>query len=107
VLDEVRDRVHLCDPVPGHAEAAALRFEVEHAFTSLEDLLDEDEVVRHGDDVLSNIDPLWYFRKPRGGPLYDMAVYDLHTVCGGRTSRNRGDACVRGHHASRRLGVRG
>jgi predicted dehydrogenase len=24
------------------------------------------------------IDPGWYFRKPGGGPLYDMAVYALH-----------------------------
>lgn len=42
----------------------------------------EDEVVRHGDDVLSNIDPSWYFHKPGDGPLYDMTVYDLHTVTG-------------------------
>lgn len=46
MLDDVRDRVHLaaiCDPVPGRAEAAALLFDVEHAFASLfaslEDLL--------------------------------------------------------------------
>src|SRR5438874_1142576 len=24
------------------------------------------------------IDPSWYFRKPGGGPLYDMAAYALH-----------------------------
>src|SRR5690242_10949121 len=42
----------------------------------------EDEAVRHGDDVLSNIDPTWYFRKPGGGPLYDMTVYALHSVTG-------------------------
>ncbi|REF36998.1 Gfo/Idh/MocA family protein [Thermasporomyces composti] len=24
------------------------------------------------------IDPSWYFRKPGGGPLYDMTVYSLH-----------------------------
>ncbi len=33
----------------------------------------EAESVRHGDDVLSNINPAWYFRK-LGGPLYDMTV---------------------------------
>src|SRR5579884_1481311 len=38
----------------------------------------EKERVRQGDDVLSNIDPSWYFRKPGGGPLYDMTVYALH-----------------------------
>ncbi|HEU0164151.1 MAG TPA: Gfo/Idh/MocA family oxidoreductase, partial [Thermomicrobiales bacterium] len=38
--------------------------------------LDEDE--RKGDDVLTNLDPSWYFRKPGGGPLYDMTVYALH-----------------------------
>src|SRR5439155_11838544 len=34
----------------------------------------EQEKVRQGDDVLSNIDPSWYYRKPGGGPLYDMTV---------------------------------
>jgi len=38
----------------------------------------EQEAVRQGDDVLSNINPSWYFRKPGGGPLYDMTVYSLH-----------------------------
>ncbi|MBM7784855.1 Gfo/Idh/MocA family protein [Tenggerimyces flavus] len=42
----------------------------------------EDESVRGGSDVLSNIDPSWYFRKPGGGPMYDMTVYSLHTVTG-------------------------
>jgi predicted dehydrogenase len=42
----------------------------------------EDEPVRRGNDVLSNIDPTWYFRKPGGGPMYDMTVYSLHTVTG-------------------------
>jgi predicted dehydrogenase len=42
----------------------------------------ENESVRGGTDVLSNIDPSWYFRKPGGGPMYDMTVYALHTVTG-------------------------
>jgi len=42
----------------------------------------ENEQVRHGGDVLSNINPAWYFRKPGGGPLYDMTVYGLHTMTG-------------------------
>lgn len=42
----------------------------------------ENESVRHGDDLLSNINPAWYFRKPGGGPLYDMTVYGLHTLTG-------------------------
>ena len=42
----------------------------------------EDETVRHGNDVLSNIDPSWYFRKPGGGPLYDVTVYALHALTG-------------------------
>ncbi|MDE0085577.1 MAG: Gfo/Idh/MocA family oxidoreductase [Candidatus Poribacteria bacterium] len=42
----------------------------------------ESESVRQGDDVLSNINPAWYFRKPGGGPLYDMTVYGLHTMTG-------------------------
>jgi predicted dehydrogenase len=42
----------------------------------------EDEEMRSGDDILSNVDPTWYYRKPGGGPLYDMTVYGLHTVTG-------------------------
>ncbi|MCH8009117.1 MAG: Gfo/Idh/MocA family oxidoreductase, partial [Chloroflexi bacterium] len=42
----------------------------------------ERESVRHGDDVLQNADPSWYFRKPGGGPLYDMTVYALHALTG-------------------------
>ena len=42
----------------------------------------EKESVRQGDDPLSNIDPSWYFRKPGGGPLYDMTVYGLHALTG-------------------------
>lgn len=38
--------------------------------------LDEEE--RQGGGSLANIDPSWYFRKPGGGPLYDMTVYALH-----------------------------
>jgi len=42
----------------------------------------EKERVRQGTDVLSNIDPSWYYRKPGGGPLYDMTVYALHGLTG-------------------------
>ncbi len=42
----------------------------------------EQESVRHGDDLLSNINPAWYFRRPGGGPLYDMTVYGLHALTG-------------------------
>ncbi|MBI1297800.1 gfo/Idh/MocA family oxidoreductase [bacterium] len=43
----------------------------------------EDEAsVRHGDDPLTNINPAWYFRRPGGGPLYDMTVYGLHAMTG-------------------------
>ncbi|MEN6479143.1 MAG: Gfo/Idh/MocA family oxidoreductase [Anaerolineales bacterium] len=40
------------------------------------------EKVRQGDDILSNIDPSWYYKKPGGGPLYDSAVYSLHYLTG-------------------------
>jgi predicted dehydrogenase len=40
----------------------------------------EREEFRQGTDVLSNVDPSWYFRKPGGGPLYDMTVYSLHAL---------------------------
>lgn len=42
----------------------------------------EKEGVRQGDDLLSNINPAWYWRKPGGGPLYDMTVYGLHALTG-------------------------
>jgi len=42
----------------------------------------EKETVRQGNDALSNIDPSWYYRKPGGGPLYDMTVYALHSLTG-------------------------
>lgn len=42
----------------------------------------EQERVRQGEDVLSNINPAWYWRKPGGGPLYDMTVYGLHALTG-------------------------
>jgi predicted dehydrogenase len=28
------------------------------------------------------IDPTWYYKSPGGGPMYDMAVYVLHTITG-------------------------
>ena len=42
----------------------------------------EDESERQGNDVLSNVDPSWYFRKPGGGPLYDMTAYSLTALTG-------------------------
>lgn len=42
----------------------------------------ERESIRQGDDALSNINPAWYWRKPGGGPLYDMTVYGLHSLTG-------------------------
>ena len=39
----------------------------------------EDEPERAGVDA---IDPSWYFRRPGGGPLYDMTVYALHALTG-------------------------
>ena len=42
----------------------------------------ENEPVRGGDDVLSQVDPSWYYRSPGGGPLYDMTVYALHALTG-------------------------
>lgn len=37
-----------------------------------------DEPERKGDSPASTLDPSWYFRKPGGGPLYDVTVYALH-----------------------------
>ena len=41
---------------------------------------EEELSVRGGDTPLTNINPAWYFRKPGGGPLYDMTVYGLHAM---------------------------
>lgn len=41
----------------------------------------EYERFRTGDDVLSNVNPTWYYQ-PGGGPIYDMAVYPLHAITG-------------------------
>lgn len=41
---------------------------------------EEEAEFRGGNDVLSNVDPSWYFRKPGDGPLYDMTVYQLHMI---------------------------
>ncbi len=40
------------------------------------------EEFRTGDDVLTDVDPTWYFRRPGGGPLYDVTVYPLHNLTG-------------------------
>lgn len=37
-----------------------------------------DEPERQGAGNAPAIDPSWYFRKPGGGPLYDMSVYAFH-----------------------------
>jgi len=42
----------------------------------------ESEPFRVGDDVLSNVNPAWYYQRPGGGPMYDMAVYALHHITG-------------------------
>ena len=41
-----------------------------------------DEEFRTGDDVLTQVDPSWYFKRPGGGPLYDVTVYSLHSLTG-------------------------
>jgi predicted dehydrogenase len=41
-----------------------------------------EEEFRGGDDVLTQVDPSWYFKRPGGGPLYDVTVYSMHTLTG-------------------------
>jgi predicted dehydrogenase len=40
----------------------------------------EDEPERRVEAGGAPIDPAWYFRKPGGGPMYDMTVYALHQL---------------------------
>jgi predicted dehydrogenase len=42
----------------------------------------EQESVRRRGETAGAIDPSWYWRKPGGGPLYDMTVYGLHSLTG-------------------------
>jgi predicted dehydrogenase len=42
----------------------------------------EEEPVRQQNGKTDAIDPSWYWRKPGGGPLYDMTVYGLHALTG-------------------------
>ena len=41
----------------------------------------EGEAFRAGGDVLSDVNPAWYYA-PGGGPMNDMAVYALHALTG-------------------------
>lgn len=41
-----------------------------------------DEEFRTGEDILTSVDPTWYFKKPGGGPQYDVTVYCLHNLTG-------------------------
>lgn len=41
----------------------------------------EYEAFRREGDVLSSVDPTWYYKKG-GGPVYDMTVYCLHELTG-------------------------
>ena len=38
--------------------------------------------LQEGERTHLDIDPSWYFRKPGGGPQYDVTVYALHTLTG-------------------------
>ena len=40
------------------------------------------EEFRTGQDILTDVNPAWYFRKPGGGPQYDVTVYCLHILTG-------------------------
>jgi len=41
---------------------------------------EDDEPERVGSPGGITIDPSWYFRKPGGGPMYDITVYSLHQL---------------------------
>jgi predicted dehydrogenase len=40
------------------------------------------EEFRTGEDILTSVDPTWYFKRPGGGPQYDVTVYCLHILTG-------------------------
>jgi predicted dehydrogenase len=37
---------------------------------------------RSSNDVLSDVDPSWYYKSPGGGPQYDYTAYSLHSLTG-------------------------
>jgi predicted dehydrogenase len=59
--------------------ARGLLGKVYWALTGMQSPGHEHEGIRRDDDVLSNIDPTWYYQ-PGGGPVYDMAVYCIHEL---------------------------
>ncbi|QHW29784.1 Gfo/Idh/MocA family oxidoreductase [Paenibacillus rhizovicinus] len=40
------------------------------------------EEYRTGNDILTTVNPEWYYKKPGGGPMYDVSVYALHNLTG-------------------------
>ncbi len=40
------------------------------------------EEFRTGEDILTDVNPAWYFKRPGGGPQYDVTVYCLHALTG-------------------------
>jgi predicted dehydrogenase len=42
----------------------------------------EFESFRQKKGVLADVNPAWYYKRPGGGPLYDMTVYALHAITG-------------------------
>jgi predicted dehydrogenase len=50
--------------------------------TPFGDYHESEEPERLGEEIGAPISPAWYFRKPGGGPLYDMTVYALHQLTG-------------------------
>jgi predicted dehydrogenase len=40
------------------------------------------EEFRTGQDILTDVNPAWYFKRPGGGPQYDVTVYCLHILTG-------------------------
>jgi predicted dehydrogenase len=41
---------------------------------------EEEHEFRAGSDALTSVNPMWYYRKPGGGPLYDIVSYSLHAL---------------------------
>jgi predicted dehydrogenase len=42
----------------------------------------EFESFRQQEGVLTDVNPTWYYKRPGGGPMYDMTVYALHAITG-------------------------
>ena len=79
------DAVTIASPIGLHYEQGKMAIDAgihTHFNKSMTTTVEEADDLIESAHILSNINPAWYFRRPGGGPLYDMTVYGLHALTG-------------------------